>query len=279
MMTRPHHLISLLLLTSAMLAAGCSDKTGHAPDEAPPENSVAQDDESSAPADEPQLPRVDYWAPLAPYVKGDYSGKCMQVADGPAKKDTSVTVAADGAYRVDQHSADMRKSDMLSINRSRDQDGSMGLMFGASAGDTSFSLVAGPKGQGRTMNFIKGPGSILSCEAPRETLALLAKPLHVLFASELAKPSRIGCIEPGSLTRTMMDYAFKDGVLSIGKFKHALADMDETVMMKDGLNSLHYTATSKDKGNISVLLDEFGMLEVLMRNVGSESMMMCSKDD
>ena len=278
-MTRQHTLISLLLLTSAMLAA-CSDKAKDAPEAAPVENGVAQGEEASAPADGPQLPQVDYWAPLAPYVKGDYSGQCMQIADGPSKKSISVTVAADGSYKVDEYSGNMRKSDLVSVNRSRAEDGSMGLMFSVMERDAAFSLVAGDKGQGRTLNFGKGPGNMLSCEAPQETLALLAKPLHVIYASELAKATvSIGCLAPGSLTPTMMDYAFKDGVLSIGKFKHALADMDEVVMIKGESTSLHYTATGKDKSSVTVVLNEFGKLEIAMRNVGGESMMMCTVKD
>lgn len=276
MMTKLYQTLRLLLIAASLALAGCTNV--EEPAEARAENSVPEGDQATE-VQEPELPKVDYWKPLAGDLAGDYSTQCMRMTAGdPERFKATVTLAADGGYKFNEHVGSLLTGSMMAINRSREDDGSVRLVFTGGEDGTGFSLATGVAGKGSMVSLVKRGGDTNACEPGKQAIGLAAKPLHVVYASFLTLPSqKIGCILPGDITKTAVNLALKNGVLKIGKYTYELAKADEMVMLDKG--TLMYTATINENHMASVALDEFGKIAVLTSRFKDEPMVMCTHKD
>ena len=266
------------LISSSLLIAGCAKKAEESP-AAQVENSVPESDNSTEP-NEPALPAVDYWKPLASHLAGNYSANCMLVSAGPKRSPVAVTIAPDGKYKFGDHVGDLRTSELVMFNRSHEDDGSIKLMFTSAAEKSGFSLMTGEKGQGYIANYIAGESDVTGCDPAPASFAMASKPMYIVLASVLDMSARkINCTTLASLTRSPVNYEFKNGVITLGDRKYDLSRMNELVNISEKLTRLTYNASLKDNGGIVIGLDEHGQLMMVME-AGKDNgpMRSCSKE-
>lgn len=272
-------LFSLLAMAAALAASGCGrEPAGN--DAAAPVESVAEADQASA-AQAPALPKRDYWKLLGPSLAGDYSGPCMRITGaGGERKDMAVSLAADGKYTFSDHAGNLLDSTTATINRSRNEDGSMGLVFSAIGNNSAFSLATGPRGVGSQANLTRAQGvETFACEAAKHTVALNSKPLHVTLAPVLEQPSqKIDCMMSGKLVPASVDFQLKNGVLTVGQYTYELAGMREMITLENGFSTLSYIALNGDSDSVSVTLNESGTVELVSRRHEKDGMMTCTHE-
>jgi hypothetical protein len=279
-MTMHARLLPLLLITSTLLIGGCK-KVEPAAD-APVENSVPEGDEVTAEA--PELPKADYWKPLASHLAGSYTGNCRRTAEGAKNEASTLLIGADGKYTFKEYAGDLHASSQSLFFRKHNADGSVSLNFSATWEDGLLGLMTDDKG-GYNINFAKSQKqeidlkSTFGCDPTKGTLPMAAKPLHTIFASVMETGAgKLQCVLPGSMMPASVAYNFKNGVLNVGSLKFDISKMDETVNISENFSQLLYTAMVEGEGSVSLGFDQYGKIMMVMATGKEDKTISCQKE-
>lgn len=279
-MRTSHSLLSLLLITASLLSTGCS-KSAEEKAATAAANSAAEERDAeaeAAPANETPTPKIDFWKPMASYIAGDYSSSCMNVGKDKEARPMTLKIGADGQYEGAGYSGNLAKGDMVIINRSYDKDGAVRFMFSAGVQNRMFSLMTNETSKGRAFSVTADETSMLSCQ-DASGIPMSEKPLHVVLGPLLTiAPMKVNCVGSGQLTPVAVEFSLKDGVLSFGDAKYPLSEMNESVIIKDGMSSLVYTATRTETESAAVGLDGAGKVTTVIHSVKDKGMTMCSTE-
>lgn len=278
-MTKQVKLLPLLLITSSLILGGCG-KTVNEDADGTIEDSVTAADESAEP-EAPQLPKTDYWKPVASQLAGSYSGAChrLPMAEGQKREDATLTIGVDGKYTFKEYSGDLRATPIVMFLRKHDVKGGAGLVFHAASEEAQFGLKTGENPGEHIIDFVKGTDAIFACEPSKGTIPMAGKPLYSVFSGVLeAAPRKITCMGTGVTGMPELTYAFKDGVIRIGDLKYELANMDESVSISDTFGGLNYTATEEAGRAVSVGLNEHGNVVALITHGKDGPTLSCIKD-
>ncbi len=283
-MTMQYKLLPLLLIASTLLMGGCK-KAETAPD-APVENSVAEGDESTEAQNEPELPKADYWKPLASHLAGSYSGNCKATSADAKREPATIVIASDAKYTFKEFSGDLRTSTQALFTRKRNADGSASLNTSFMWDDGLLGLMSNEKGDGYSINFAKtlkkeefDLGNTFACDPSTGALAIAGKPLYTIFASVMeTAPGKLLCALPGSMLPTSVPYKFKDGVFEVGAHKFDVTKMDEHVNIGEGFEQFLYTAMAEGDQSVSLGLDEHGKVMMMAVMGKPDNSISCQKD-
>lgn len=281
-MTLHHKLLPLLLITSTLLISGCK-KVETAP-EAQVENSVPEGDESTDEAPEP--PTADYWRPMASYLAGSYTGNCKRTVDGAKGEPATMLIDADGKYTFKEFSGDIRTSSQALFNRKRNADGTASLNLSVMWEDGLLGLMTDEKGDGYNITFAKSLkkeemdlGNTFGCDPSKGTLPMAGKPLHTIFANVMeTAPGKLLCVLPGSFMPIGVPYKFKDGVFNVGSHKFDVTKMNEMVNIGESFGQLLYTATVEGDESVSLGLDNYGKVMMVMTTGKDDKTISCQKE-
>lgn len=275
-----HKLLPLLLITTALMAAGCNKSDEKEGDAGADSVAEAQaDGEMPADADEaPKKPTVDYWKPLATYVAGKYDTSCSRIGSPADAQAVSITVGTDGQYKAAEFSGNIAKSPMVILYHRFATDGSVIATIAAPGENAMFTAGTKEDGKGRSISVGTDGANTLSCD-DSAAMPLAAKPLHVVYGSFLNKSFKIECVNPGLMGTSPVEISIADGVLTFGSNKYPLAQMTEKVQINDGFSSLGYTVSRSVDESVDLLLDGDGKLTVAMEvNKAKGAGRMCSSD-
>lgn len=276
-MPAPHKFLLLLMMTSTLLLGACGKKSADAPDAAV-QNSVPAGDEAPA-ANEPEPPKADYWKPVASYLPGSYGGACMRPLDVTKRVNGKMVIATDGKFTFNEFSGNLLTTEQTLFGRSHEANGLPKLIVSAIEKETMLSLTSGDKGVGSIVSFKKDDNNIFTCEQSNDPVGMAAKPMYAVFAGVLeSAPHKIDCIMASSMTMSALNYQFKDGLLKIHDQTYDLSKMDETVAITDNFSQFLYSATAADEHNVSVGLDKYGKVMMVLAYAKGGALFSCNKN-
>lgn len=271
-------LLPLLLISTALLAAGCSktdEKEGAAADSAA---EAQADNQMVADVDEaPKAATVDYWKPLAPYVAGNYETSCSKVSSPAEEQPVTITVGTDGLYKAGEYGGNIAKSGMVILFHRFAADGSVIASISAPGEDSTFTAGTKEDGKGRLISVGTDGANMLMCD-DSAAMPLVAKPLHVVFGSVLNKSFKTECVNPGLLGTSPIEISIKDGMLAFGSNTYPLAKMTEKVQVTDGFSALSYTASRGEDESVDLIFDGDGKLTAAIEVNKAKGGRMCSTD-
>jgi hypothetical protein len=248
------------LLLAALALGACKDSAQDQAQAAGQEaNAETGEQTADAAGDEPELPKADFWKPVAPLLASNYGGGCTSGLEMKPVPDT-ITIAADGKLSVGDYSTSLLKSE-LKLTRSVDTKAAPGNTLIAGDDDVMLSMMSRAGGQGDHA-MLKYGEKVLTCDKAKNVLPLAGKTLYSLYASMLDSSARkIRCIKVGTMAFTDVDYRFEKGVAKVQDEIYDLAKMNlESVNIGKEQDTLAYHASDSDQRSLLIMLDRSGKL-------------------
>jgi len=248
--------LSLLLVTVVLALSGCR-KTA---DEAPPAT-AAESTQSAADApaaDGPKLPRIDWWAPIAPIAARSYEGACKAMPD--MKATGPIVVGTDGSVKHDTYSGTLGQSDVTLMRIVRNGVSTASLIAGNK--DDVLTIMDGGGDQPDNVQLSIGDKGV-SCSEARDVLPLQGKTLYALYAKTITVPARkISCLKISQMSTTSLDFALQDDQLKLGDqvFDLRKASTEQMIFKPSAGTTAGYSVMDGDKRRATVMYDEFGRL-------------------
>jgi len=259
--------LPLLLLAAALALSGCR-KTA---DEAPT-GTAAEPTESAADAvaaDEPKLPKVDWWAPIAPIVARSYEGACNAMPD--MKATGPIVVGVDGSVKHDSYSGTLGQSDITIMRIMRNGAPTASLIAG-NKDDVLTIMDAGSDQPGNAQLSTGGKG--VSCSDVKNVLPFAGKTLYSIYAKAITVPARkVACLKLGEMTTTALNFELRNDQLKLADQVFDLRKAPtEQMIFKPSVGTIAAYAVLDDKRRATVMYDEFGRLsDVQMTVDGGDS--------
>jgi hypothetical protein len=192
-------------------------------------------------------------------MEAEYGGDCTNLTDGKVSKGV-FNVTADGKIKADDHSADFRKADGLSLSWEKRESGAV-VTLNAEIDGTIVNVDTNSYYKDSSGTWSKG-GAGVACRTPIIPLRLAAAKPHIIAASMLASAKKsFVCAPEGAGKPVSINYSYQDHVLTVNKEVFDLNNIEqEQLFFTEGYKTMSYHASGKNFRMVSVGFDQYGKI-------------------